>query len=171
MDKVFGGVLRALFGLRIDFFFSSRRRHTRWNCDWSSDVCPSDLLCQAPLAARKAMSWLPAPGRRRCRATSSAASPTGPERPCRTAAGGRKLSDRTGSGSGRVAHGRDFAGGGAAVTSGADGTGRPADLPGRGWWEVLRRVRLALARDHIWIAAAGVAYCTLFAAIPGVTVA
>src|SRR5438309_8187038 len=21
------------------FFFSSRRRHTRWNCDWSSDVC------------------------------------------------------------------------------------------------------------------------------------
>src|SRR6267143_6540641 len=26
------------------FFFSSRRRHTRWNCDWSSDVCSSDLL-------------------------------------------------------------------------------------------------------------------------------
>src|SRR5689334_2686553 len=24
------------------FFFSSRRRHTRWNCDWSSDVCSSD---------------------------------------------------------------------------------------------------------------------------------
>src|SRR5689334_17193613 len=23
-------------------FFSSRRRHTRWNCDWSSDVCSSD---------------------------------------------------------------------------------------------------------------------------------
>src|SRR5689334_8930414 len=23
--------------------FSSRRRHTRWNCDWSSDVCSSDL--------------------------------------------------------------------------------------------------------------------------------
>src|SRR6266568_4771931 len=22
----------------VDFFFSSRRRHTRWNCDWSSDV-------------------------------------------------------------------------------------------------------------------------------------
>src|SRR6266568_7080486 len=28
---------------RIFFFFSSRRRHTRWNCDWSSDVCSSDL--------------------------------------------------------------------------------------------------------------------------------
>src|SRR6267143_3985805 len=25
------------------FFFSSRRRLTRWNCDWSSDVCSSDL--------------------------------------------------------------------------------------------------------------------------------
>src|SRR5882762_9192882 len=26
------------------FFFSSRRRHTRFKCDWSSDVCSSDLL-------------------------------------------------------------------------------------------------------------------------------
>src|SRR5690348_17737198 len=25
------------------FFFSSRRRHTRWTGDWSSDVCSSDL--------------------------------------------------------------------------------------------------------------------------------
>ena len=24
-------------------FFSSRRRHTRWTGDWSSDVCSSDL--------------------------------------------------------------------------------------------------------------------------------
>src|SRR5260370_2309152 len=24
-------------------FFSSRRRHTRFKCDWSSDVCSSDL--------------------------------------------------------------------------------------------------------------------------------
>src|SRR5438309_12080978 len=29
------------------FFFSSRRRHTRWNCDWSSDVCSSDLVASA----------------------------------------------------------------------------------------------------------------------------
>src|SRR5688572_32381710 len=31
------------------FFFSSRRRHTRFDCDWSSDVCSSDLafaLCR-----------------------------------------------------------------------------------------------------------------------------
>src|SRR5260370_20333520 len=26
------------------FFFSSRRRHTRFKCDWSSDVCSSDLV-------------------------------------------------------------------------------------------------------------------------------
>ena len=31
-------------GLRLCFFFSSRRRHTRSLCDWSSDVCSSDLL-------------------------------------------------------------------------------------------------------------------------------
>src|SRR5438309_9016236 len=31
------------------FFFSSRRRHTRWNCDWSSDVCSSDLPSEQPL--------------------------------------------------------------------------------------------------------------------------
>src|SRR5690606_39298989 len=28
------------------FFFSSRRRHTRFSRDWSSDVCSSDLLQQ-----------------------------------------------------------------------------------------------------------------------------
>src|SRR5207253_6795217 len=27
----------------VCFFFSSRRRHTRWPRDWSSDVCSSDL--------------------------------------------------------------------------------------------------------------------------------
>src|SRR5205085_6717439 len=26
------------------FFFSSRRRHTSFDCDWSSDVCSSDLV-------------------------------------------------------------------------------------------------------------------------------
>src|SRR5690242_21900314 len=29
--------------IAIFFFFSSRRRHTRLTCDWSSDVCSSDL--------------------------------------------------------------------------------------------------------------------------------
>src|SRR5437870_5650697 len=32
-----------LFVLMFVFFFSSRRRHTRWPRDWSSDVCSSDL--------------------------------------------------------------------------------------------------------------------------------
>src|SRR2546427_3211274 len=35
------------YGLKVwrlfFFFFSSRRRHTRFDCDWSSDVCSSDL--------------------------------------------------------------------------------------------------------------------------------
>src|SRR5438477_11826408 len=30
------------------FFFSSRRRHTRLTCDWSSDVCSSDLIALSP---------------------------------------------------------------------------------------------------------------------------
>src|SRR2546430_13286364 len=37
---------RVVFGLVVDggfCFFSSRRRHTRFDCDWSSDVCSSDL--------------------------------------------------------------------------------------------------------------------------------
>src|SRR5256886_13469524 len=37
---------------RFFFFFSSRRRHTRFDCDWSSDVCSSDLA----VAYRR--SWL-----------------------------------------------------------------------------------------------------------------
>src|SRR2546430_12558074 len=35
-------VLSAASCVRF-FFFSSRRRHTRFDCDWSSDVCSSDL--------------------------------------------------------------------------------------------------------------------------------
>src|SRR5690625_6897163 len=31
------------------FFFSSRRRHTRWPRDWSSDVCSSDLKVNAKI--------------------------------------------------------------------------------------------------------------------------
>src|ERR1039458_8609396 len=34
---------RPLRRLRGQFFFSSRRRHTRCLSDWSSDVCSSDL--------------------------------------------------------------------------------------------------------------------------------
>src|SRR2546430_1306261 len=34
---------KELSGGAVFFFFSSRRRHTRFDCDWSSDVCSSDL--------------------------------------------------------------------------------------------------------------------------------
>src|SRR6266516_5655978 len=34
--------------VRLVFFFSSRRRHTRSYGDWSSDVCSSDLLAWTP---------------------------------------------------------------------------------------------------------------------------
>src|SRR5690348_17996503 len=34
---------RLIQTLTVTFFFSSRRRHTRWTGDWSSDVCSSDL--------------------------------------------------------------------------------------------------------------------------------
>src|SRR5690625_7984321 len=42
------------------FFFSSRRRHTRWPRDWSSYVCSSDLF-----------TVLPAPRVRNCTKTST----------------------------------------------------------------------------------------------------
>src|SRR5690606_40148473 len=36
-----------LYSGTLSFFFSSRRRHTRFSRDWSSDVCSSDLSCCA----------------------------------------------------------------------------------------------------------------------------
>src|SRR2546430_17090079 len=42
------------------FFFSSRRRHTRFDCDWSSDVCSSDL----PLSGGPQMVEVSRDGRR-----------------------------------------------------------------------------------------------------------
>src|SRR2546427_8901814 len=38
---------RLEYYLILLFFFSSRRRHTRFDCDWSSDVCSSDLIGRA----------------------------------------------------------------------------------------------------------------------------
>src|SRR3712207_6335449 len=38
-----------MWGRDFSFFFSSRRRHTRYWRDWSSDVCSSDL--------QKVVSW------------------------------------------------------------------------------------------------------------------
>src|SRR5690348_3745918 len=38
----------------VFFFFSSRRRHTRWTGDWSSDVCSSDLQVRVALGSQAA---------------------------------------------------------------------------------------------------------------------
>src|SRR2546430_15192668 len=43
--------------MMILFFFSSRRRHTRFDCDWSSDVCSSDLFRRTP-AGRQLMACI-----------------------------------------------------------------------------------------------------------------
>src|SRR5256886_16844348 len=42
------------------FFFSSRRRHTRFDCDWSSDVCSSDLFgfCETPVVLEYLTRWV-----------------------------------------------------------------------------------------------------------------
>src|SRR5690606_40158317 len=53
------------------FFFSSRRRHTRFSRDWSSDVCSSDLFspssrCLRVFDHRRRSGWHPrCPSRRR----------------------------------------------------------------------------------------------------------
>src|SRR5690606_40984784 len=41
--------------VRLCCFFSSRRRHTRFSRDWSSDVCSSDLLIKNVKGADKAV--------------------------------------------------------------------------------------------------------------------
>src|SRR5207237_6992075 len=41
-------VICSIFSYFFFFFFSSRRRHTRFKCDWSSDVCSSDLKLAQP---------------------------------------------------------------------------------------------------------------------------
>src|SRR5207237_1879981 len=43
VDELMNIDLIANISVLVFFFFSSRRRHTRFKCDWSSDVCSSDL--------------------------------------------------------------------------------------------------------------------------------
>src|SRR5690606_40254832 len=46
--EVVRSVVRRFGGVAVGFFFSSRRRHTRFSRDWSSDVCSSDLCSHPP---------------------------------------------------------------------------------------------------------------------------
>src|SRR5439155_10786414 len=45
--KVVVSGMASVYSVAYFFFFSSRRRHTRWPRDWSSDVCSSDLKTKA----------------------------------------------------------------------------------------------------------------------------
>src|SRR2546430_5814402 len=73
------------------FFFSSRRRHTRFDCDWSSDVCSSDLGPSSPTPASgssgppttSAPHPCARPASRRSSPTASFGSPSSPGGPCR----------------------------------------------------------------------------------------
>src|SRR5690625_5177881 len=47
--------------MRLLFFFSSRRRHTRWPRDWSSDVCSSDLGTDPGRADAAVREWADTP--------------------------------------------------------------------------------------------------------------
>src|SRR6266581_6703216 len=57
------------------FFFSSRRRHTSWTGDWSSDVCSSDLV-----RPRRRAVWPARPGPGRATATPGGARTRSEER-------------------------------------------------------------------------------------------
>src|SRR2546430_5586244 len=50
---------RRVQGMPLFFFFSSRRRHTRFDCDWSSDVCSSDLSWRS--GAAQTATWIASP--------------------------------------------------------------------------------------------------------------
>src|SRR6516164_10566138 len=65
---------RGLYGYAIvtskrcwagPIFVSSRRRHTSWNCDWSSDVCSSELVLK--ISASRSGTALPRAPRHRNR--------------------------------------------------------------------------------------------------------
>src|SRR5690606_39894305 len=70
------------------FFFSSRRRHTRFSRDWSSDVCSSDLSSQPP--ATPGRNWRQVVCKRQVRSPPSSMINSGPA--CKVAAKCRKYS-------------------------------------------------------------------------------
>src|SRR5476651_1184401 len=55
-------VVPAVHNVAVCFFFSSRRRHTRYWRDWSSDVCSSDLAAPAHLRTHQDPHAKAAPG-------------------------------------------------------------------------------------------------------------
>src|SRR3712207_7027073 len=62
-EGVVGGGVVSVSVYAVVFFFSSRRRHTRYWRDWSSDVCSSDLPGEGPAVpfAKTLVQRLPLP--------------------------------------------------------------------------------------------------------------
>src|SRR5690606_14493031 len=69
--------LVVVYAVVVGFFFSSRRRHTRFSRDWSSDVCSSDLGRAPRSSSRRRCQW-----RRLLFRTRSAGRSTTCRRPC-----------------------------------------------------------------------------------------
>lgn len=46
---------------------------------------------------------------------------------------------------------------------------KPAAIPRRGWWQILKRTKRAIAEDHIDIVSAGIAFYAMLAIFPGIT--
>lgn len=46
----------------------------------------------------------------------------------------------------------------------------PGDISSRGWFDIITRLVGSLRRDSMWLRSAGVAFCAIFAAIPGISV-
>src|SRR2546428_7423141 len=76
-------------GGEVSFFFSSRRRHTRSDRDWSSDVCSSDLTVtgsSVPCGPRSSRRIAPS-GSRSAGGTSGSSAPGAPVRSVATPRG------------------------------------------------------------------------------------
>src|SRR5690606_31834200 len=126
------------------FFFSSRRRHTRFSRDWSSDVCSSDLALEPrarPLRLHRAGLGRVQGRDLRLRAVQRAAAGAAAPRARR-----RRLGARGRAGPRREAG----ATGGGGVTDAAVSGGRP-DRPRGGWplWEVFVRGKRGLNHVHV----------------------
>src|SRR2546430_13819273 len=67
--------MRCVARIVVFFFFSSRRRHTRFDCDWSSDVCSSDLGGHARRSELEQQSLLCEPRQHRCAKRSGSGRP------------------------------------------------------------------------------------------------
>src|SRR2546430_6637421 len=87
------GAFGHLFGI-LSTFFSSRRRQTIIDCDWSSDVCSSDLRRRCCRRSRRADADRRATGSRGSASTRAARSETSRPRSARTRGVRRRRSPR-----------------------------------------------------------------------------